>query len=283
MNSTRTAIRNVVVSLLVLFLCVMTTILLHAILPAKVSEASLDGALVRRFGFPMIATLYFAVLYAQCTLVLFGFRKNLADDRIRTGLLIGTSYALLYMIGMQEIIIDSGSLTAWDKDYVIYQLLIGLGDAIPVILLNLIICMLLCCRGEKAERRVEDGMFLNAVVFAVVVGTLRLLESKANVIHNCYAAYPWPVSAWGYALGLTFGISYGLVGKITRKRNSLMLVGLGINWIVFNSFIGVIKKGALVDALLRGVLDIGAVAISILAIGWLARLHAKRNKAAASG
>lgn len=281
MNSTRTTIRNVVVSLLVLLLCVMTTILLHAILPAKVSEASLDGALVRRFGFPMIATLYFAVLYAQCTLVLFGFRKDLADGRARTGLLIGTSYALLYMAGMQEIIIDAGSLQVWNKDYVIYQLLIGLGDAIPVILLNVIICRLLCGRGEKAERRVDTGALLNAMVFAVIVGTLRLLESKADVIQNCYSAYPWPVSVWGYALGLAFGISYGLIGNITGKRNSFMLLGLGVNWIIFNSFIGVIKKGALLDALLRGVLDIGAVALSILATGWLARKYAKRNEVAA--
>jgi len=50
-----------------------------------------------------------------------------------------------------------------------------------------------------------------------------------------------------------------------------MVWGLVINWIIFNSFIGLIKDGALLDALLRSTLDGIVIACIVWAIRGITR------------
>lgn len=57
-----------------------------------------------------------------------------------------------------------------------------------------------------------------------------------------------------------------------RKREiHILILSLGINWIWFNQFIGLIYKGMWVKMLLRGVSDVFAIYIFCRIAVWLQR------------
>ena len=77
-------------------------------------------------------------------------------------------------------------------------------------------------------------------------------------------------------MGTTFGLLYGILGTILRRRALskilLYLATIGVQWILFNSFIGLIFKDAMGQALLRGSIDVIAMAFaSTLTELWSAR------------
>jgi hypothetical protein len=43
-----------------------------------------------------------------------------------------------------------------------------------------------------------------------------------------------------------------------------MLYGLGLNWLIFNAFIGLVFSGMMGDALFRSVIDVAAVGLAML-------------------
>ena len=59
--------------------------------------------------------------------------------KIQIGILFGIAYAMIYLLGMQEIIVDYSPFSTWGLDFIKYQFLIGIGDGIPAFLLCLII------------------------------------------------------------------------------------------------------------------------------------------------
>ena len=97
----------------------------------------------------------------------------------------------------------------------------------------------------------------------LTVGTVRWAVSALGIIQNCLAEYPTAVVAWGYLLGLGFGIGYVLLRRTNQAVNAVVIFGVGLNWLVFNSFIGLVFSGTMADALLRGAIDAFALGLSI--------------------
>jgi hypothetical protein len=170
------------------------------------------------------------------------------------GFYLGLAYALLYIVGMQELVIDVSPFEEWSVDFVVYQFYMGLGDAIPVIILCSAIGRIVKRRpnGDMHEKRVSR---YSPLLFAIVIGTERTLISLAGLIHNTINVYPLQVILWNYALGCTIGICYMILRKHYSNNEKLMIFGISFNWIIFNMFIGLIKKGAMFDSLLRSVID----------------------------
>jgi hypothetical protein len=250
-------------------ICTAIAIIVHAVLPEKVDEALLDGALVLRFGFPLVAVAYFLVLFAQCSATVTASWPTARPRTLRYGLKLGPAFAVMYMIGMQEIMVDTSPFLAWGWDYVVYQAIIGLGDAIPVIILCAVVGTLL------AEERTPDGGghrggVAALLVITLTVGTVRWLVSALGIIQSGLTEYPVAVVAWGYLLGLGFGISYLLVTRINSAGRAVMLYGLGLNWLIFNAFIGLVFAGKMGDALLRSAIDVAAVGLAMVLLAKLA-------------
>jgi hypothetical protein len=258
--------RRHLLSLAAMLACAALTIVAHAVLPAKVDPDLLDGLLVRKLGFPIVAVFYFILLYAHCGLVINLNRTTIRRSRIRSGLLLGSAFALLYMVGMQEIMLDASPFAEWGLDFVAYQSLMGLGDAIPVIILCVAVSVLVGRRGRH-EAPVHAGPVtatLTAVLaFTLVMGSSRMLWSYLGVIDSYVLEYAAPVIAWGFALGCVFGVGWLLLERAYVRSAAVMLYGLGLNWVIFNAFMGLVKSGTMLDALTRSLLDVLAMAIAV--------------------
>jgi hypothetical protein len=249
--------------------CAAVAIVVHAVLPEKVDEALLDGALVLRFGFPLVAVAYFLILFAQCAATVTASWSTAQTSALRYGLMLGPAFAVLYMIGMQEIMVDTSPFPAWGSDYVVYQAVIGLGDAAPVIILCAVVGALLA--GERAfAGRGHQGDLVAVLVMTLTVGTVRWLVSALDIIRSSLAEYPIAVTAWGYLLGLGFGICYVLVTRANSAGRAVMLYGVGLNWLIFNAFIGLVFAGMMGDALLRSAIDIAAVGSAMVLLAKVA-------------
>lgn len=248
---------------LTIIVCAVVAIGVHAALPAKVDAALLDGLLVLRFGFPAVAVAYFLILFAQCSLSVAVSWPTAQSHPLRHGLTLGLAFAVMYVIGMQEIMVDNSPFPVWGSDFVIYQTIIGLGDAIPVIILCAITGALLT-NGHAPTAVRQRGRLVAIVAITLTVGTVRWVVSALDMIQTCLAEYPMAVVAWGYLLGLGFGMAYALLERTNRAVNAVVIYGVGLDWVIFNSFIGVVFHGMMVDALLRSAIDIAALGLSIM-------------------
>ncbi len=263
MKSTVKPLSKILLSMLTITVFALVAIILHAALPAKVDESLLDGLLVKKYGFPVVAVAYFLVLFTHCTAVLILNRNKLISSDLKSEINFGLSFSLIYMIGMQEIVLGASPIPEWGTAFVYYQLLMGIGDAIPAILLCLFVGKMFF-RGQKNDGMTKENEVVFTVLsFIVLIGTVRLIASYSGVIKSDILDYPIPVVIWGYILGFVFGMVYLLVASTTIAKIKTMFLGIGINWMIFNSFIGLIRKDALVDALLRSVIDLSSIFIAI--------------------
>jgi hypothetical protein len=242
--------------------CAVIAIVVHAVLPEKVDEALLDGVLVLQFGFPAVAVAYFLILFAQCSVSVVVSSPTAQTRPLRHGLTLGLAFAVMYMIGMQEIMVDTSPFAAWGSDFVAYQAIIGLGDAIPVILLCAVTGALLA-DGRTLVAFGSRRSLVGMLVMTLTVGTVRWLVSALGIIQSGLAEYPIAVVGWGYLLGLGFGIGYLLLTRTNTAAKAVMLYGVGLNWLIFNSFIGLVFDGTIGDALLRSAIDVAAVGLSM--------------------
>ncbi len=269
MNSNKT-LKVILLSILTIVSCSLFAIIIHAMLPAKVDNSLLDGILVKNLGFPIVAILYFLLLYTHCFITIIMLQKNSYNSGYKSGSYFGFCLALLYMIGMQEIMLSVSPFDTWGLEFIIYQIFMGLGDAIPVIILCSIAGRFVKNHYKKSSNLVTNKI-VTIFIFTIIVGTTRTIFSQTNVIENYMDSYPIAVTIWNYAFGFIIGIIHFVLRNNYKEPEKYMIWGLVINWIIFNSFIGLIKDGALIDALLRSILD-GAVVVSIL---WVIREKTK--------
>lgn len=248
---------------LTVVVCAAVAIAVHAALPAKVDEALLDGVLVLRFGFPAVAVAYFLVLFAQCSVTVAVSWPAARPHPVRHGLALGLAFAALYVIGMQEIMVDKSPFPAWGWDFVLHQSIIGLGDSIPVILLCAVTGALLS-HGHAPDAVRRRGRLAAILAITLTVGSVRWGASALGIIQSGLAEYPAAVVAWGYLLGLGFAMACAMLTGGNRAVNVVAICGVGLNWVLFNSFIGVVFSGMMADALLRSAIDVAALGLVLL-------------------
>lgn len=249
----------------IIAICTLLTIVAHGILPAKVDINRLDSIIVKEIGFPIVAILYFIILYTQCVLTIIAFKKNSTQKGLKSGMYIGIAFASIYLIGMQEIVLNVSPYDKWNIDFVIYQFFMGIGDGIPVFILCSFISKIVITSFTKKDlKRIKTGYVLTA--FTVFIGTVRTIITMIGIIQNSFSEYPMEVIIWNYAFGCVIGICYIILYKIYNETKYIMLCGIVPNWIIFNMFIGLIKSGAMIDALLRSIIDSIAILIIVTII-----------------
>ncbi|MCL2764668.1 MAG: hypothetical protein FWD40_05245 [Treponema sp.] len=235
----------------------------HALFPAEVNDGDFDSIFVKALGFPVVATLYFLILFAHCTAVTiyFGNRSAIKISGVKIGFRFGLSFALIYMIGMQEIVVEASPVSYWGFDFVKYQFFMGLADALPVLFLCLIIGYI---NISKKEEHIYKNNILNNIIFifiiAITILITRIIGYKTGIINNNFSQYPVPCIVWTLLFGFLLGFIYVYIEpffKNMKYRNvNIIFLTIGINWIIFNSFIGLIFKGVMPQMLLRSTVDI---------------------------
>ena len=275
------------------FVCVILAavlaILVHA-LPgsdAGAVEEAFDSGAVQLAGFPVVASAYFVILYLQILLVIQHYRKTSPLSKKQTGLRFGAAFGLIYLIGMQEVMLSASPYQTYGIDFIVYEIFMGLGDAIPAFALCFTISTMYVgglhrdtpLANRENDLTIRDAKRKIFIVMLVAAGFFlqRMTGYMIGYIESDIQSCPLPILIWTLLFGLTFGIAYIMLEPIysvydERKREiHILILSLGINWIWFNLFIGLIYKGMWVKMLLRGVSDVFAIYIFYRIAVWLQR------------
>ncbi len=275
-NGKASKTRIVLIYILTLIFSAAFAIFVHAIFPASVEVDKLDGFLVRVLGFQVVAVGYFLLLYIQCTAAVRYVTRRAGVSNLQAGVRMGISFALVYLIGMQEVLVGSSPFTAYGLEYIRYEFFMGLGDAIPVFALCIIIALF--TKKNKGGTAIagemgRSGSMLTVIIIAAGFLIERTIGYETGIVlseHNTSTVpcYIW-TAVFGIVLGCIFVELYPVWGSGRKWINIPVKFALvvGVNWIIFNSFIGMILKGVMSQMLLRSGLDVAVLfAASCIAV-----------------
>ena len=267
---------EIFISMLTILCSVFLTIVLHAILPASANVQLFNSTLVMFFGFPAIAVCYFLVLYAQCAVTVRYVCNKTKISNMFTGVRFGLSFALIYLFGMQEVVIESSPFNSYGFEFVKYQFFMGIGDAIPVFLLCMAIALFTIANHSKKNtfqsiKRVERIGAVAAITITFMIE--RIVGYKTGIIQSNCNIYALPCYIWTLTFGVILGYVYIIVYPTLFSKEKWtsvpirLLFTIGLNWIIFNSFMGLITKDAMSDSLLRSGSDVVSLFIATCIIG----------------
>lgn len=255
----------IVINAIAIVLATALAIVFHAVLPAPVEGLDFDSALVRLVGFPVVAVSYFVLLFAHCAIVLQTFGRRSDLPKLEVGWRFGLAFALLYLVGMQEVVVDASPFEAWGLEFVVYQFFMGVGDAVPVFAL----CMVLAYATLAPGRRATSGTTASTrqaiaivAVIALAFFVQRTIGHTTGLVHSNVASYPVQTHLWTALFGAVLGCVYVVLYPVFSRRHGpvalsvrLVLLTIGVNWMLFNSFIGLLFSGVMPQMLLRSGLD----------------------------
>jgi len=265
----------ILINAIVIPLAAAVAIVAHAVLPAPVDELMFDSSLVQLFGFPIVAVSYFLILFLHCAIVVQAFGRRAHLPRLETGFRFGVAFAILYLIGMQEIAVEASPFAAWGLEYVVYQFFMGVGDALPVLLLCTVLAYATLSRREGATSMNTSSAREQFAIVALIASTFfvqRTIAYTTGIVESDIGRYPVETLLWTALFGAGLGCAYVvLYPMFVRPHGPTMIsvevsvLTIGINWILFNSFIGLIFSGLMPQMLLRSGLDVAVLFLTSLA------------------
>ncbi|TVP83008.1 MAG: hypothetical protein EA344_10390 [Alkalicoccus sp.] len=246
---------------------VFLAIILHAVVPGSgdLNEAEFDSAFVHLLGFAPVAVSYFVILFLHCVIVMrcFGNRASLPGMQI--GFRFGIVFAALYMVGMQEVVVEASPFNEWGAGFVNFQLYMGISDALPALLLCLgVAYFTLSSKNTPGTRQVlTPAEKIKAVsLVTVTFFTARAIGYETGILASNVNTFPVPAYLWTAVFGLVLGVCYTVLYPVfAGGRNKSLLsfklavLTIGMNWMLFNSFIGLIFSETMSGMLLRSGLD----------------------------
>ncbi len=264
-----------IVSAISIIFAVAITIIIHAVMPAGVNEEFLDSVFVKLIGFPIISVLYFILLFSHCTIVMRYFGNDSILPKMQIGLRFGLAFAILYFFGMQEVLVEASPFEEWGFAFVSYQFFMGAGDFIPVLLLCVSIAYLILnnTNASSPVKTLNRSEKIKTVIFITGVFVIeRLIGYETGIILSNHNTYPVPCYIWTIVFGIVLGCSYVTLYPVYFKNQNklslsfkLAVLTIGANWIIFNSFIGLIFSGYMLQMLLRSSID--TVVLFLASIG----------------
>ncbi|TVR90165.1 MAG: hypothetical protein EA416_11650 [Trueperaceae bacterium] len=271
-----TSIRVIVISAVTIVLATALAIVSHAVLPAPVDDLDFDSALVRLVGFPVVAVSYFLLLFAHCAIVLQTFGRRSGLPKLEVGWRFGLAFALLYLVGMQEVVVDASPFEAWGREFVVYQFFMGAGDAVPVFALCMVLAYLTLAPGRRAASArtasTREAIAIVAVI-ALAFFVQRTIGHTTGLVHSNIESYPVQTHLWTALFGAVLGCVYVVLYPVFSRRDGpvarsirLVLLTIGINWLLFNSFIGLLFSGVMPQMLLRSGLDTAVVFVASIVV-----------------
>ncbi len=266
----------IITSILTILFSAAFAMAVHAILPASVDAGKFDSVLVMLWGFPVVASIYFLVLYTQCTLAVRFTCMTTETSNLQTGIRLGLCFALIYLLGMQEVMVESSPFTTYGGEFVKYQFFMGLGDAIPVFILCIVIA-LFTVKPDAGKTQVNNMKTSEKLYAISIIAVAFLLERTAGyetgIIQSASDTYPVSCYIWTALFGMMLGYIYTILYPVLWDENRwlqtpirLILV-VGLNWIIFNSFMGLIIKGTMAEVLVRSGLDVMVLFMAACILG----------------
>jgi hypothetical protein len=263
-----------------------TAIFFHAIFPGgeELDSVNFDGLIARNIGFQLTAILYFVLLFLHCVFVMQYFGKKADMSKIQIGLRFGIVFALIYFFGMQEVVVEASPFEKWGIDFVIFQFFMGLGDALPV----LIICSVISIysfqnkKNNFENKNMKKNEKIKMISLITIIFTiLRGIGYETGLIVSNVETYRIQSYLWTIIFGVVIGLSYVLLYPVFLNEQKriyrifkILVLTIGTNWLIFNSFMGMIFKNTLPQMILR----VGTDIVGIFLIVLLNELFTKKRK-----
>lgn len=260
--------RVLVINTLAIIVATAMAIIVHAIVPGAgdLNVTDFDSILVKLFGFPVVAVSYFVLLFLHCVLVMRSFGKRSSMTNTQIGFRFGIVFAAIYMVGMQEVVVEASPFNEWGLAFVNFQFFMGISDAIPALLL----CVVTAYFTLKNNNTTSTSKVLNfsekmnvVALITITIFIARAVGYETGLINSNIDTFPIPAYLWTFVFGVVLGCCYTILYPIFATGQNkyllsykLVVLTIGINWILFNSFIGLIFSGVLYQMLLRSGLDI---------------------------
>lgn len=132
----------IIVNVIAVITAAILAIMSKMLLPSDVNAQDFDSIIVLTFGFPAIAVFYFLLIYSHCAFTMQYFGRTSDYSKLQIGLRFGICFALIYFIGMQEVMVEASPFKTWGIDFLIYQFVMGIGEALVAIIMCVVISSL---------------------------------------------------------------------------------------------------------------------------------------------
>lgn len=252
-------------ALFILLACILA-ILSKIILPSEVNAQDFDSFLVTKLGFPIVASLYFVMIYSHNAIVAAKFSEKSKLSNFQCGLRTGLSFGLIYLLGMEEVVVESSPFSEWGLQFVGYQFVMGIGEAVMALLLCFCITRFVSPRKEKSEQKVVRTSVKNDALAVILITVFFFIERtilyNTGLISSDVKTYPLPTYVWTIIFGATLGFCFCLLKPLIDEEKSIKMcakvcvLAIGLCWIGFNLFIAFIFKDSLGDILIRCITDV---------------------------
>lgn len=177
---------------------------------------------------------------------------------------------------MQEVVVESSPFTTYGFEFIRYQLFMGLGDAVPAFVLCMVIALFTTKNDFKEAlfQKIKWTQRLYAIsIIAISFLIERTVAYETGIISSNCDTYMVPCYIWTALFGIVLGYVYTILYPVLFHKEKWIhipirfILIIGVNWIIFNSFIGLIMKGAMPEMLLRSGLDVTTLFIAACIIG----------------
>jgi hypothetical protein len=243
----------------IILICVVIDIALHLVtskystMPKNPNYSKLAG----QIGTEITVTLWALLAFSSAAYVFFRAQDSIIGVGIKKGIRYGSAIALLWLFAMMEGVSLFGNS-------IINEFVVGLSDAIPVLLMGILLSLLQAKKENNAPseplsfRQKLSGVFIFSLIFSCV----RYLAYFTQVINSGYQTSPFYTFLWTILMGACIGevcILFGNAGNNLSLEKRAVKFGVlifGFNWAAFLIFMPLLFSGYLTDVLIRIVLDI---------------------------
>jgi len=99
--------KKVFAAIVVIVLACALAFAAKTMLPSDVNIEDFDSVFVRRLGFEVVAAFYLVLIFTHNAVITFVFGRNTVMPNLKIGLRFGICFGLIYLFGMQEVIVEA--------------------------------------------------------------------------------------------------------------------------------------------------------------------------------
>lgn len=265
-----TKTKSVIFSVLLVILGAALAITSHILMPtpgAEVSDSGFDSIFVKSLGFVPVVTIYFLIEYTIILLQIRTFGSQSNKRWLEVAIRFSFPFSFLYLVGMQEVIVESSPFSSYGLNFIIFELFVALADVIPILLFCFIAALVILrnrpanIKSSPKNAKLSIGKTLIGIaIITALYFCERMLFDFTGVLGSDIKSYPAPTLIWTFVFGVTLAVAYFILRPLFIGKNNALasnvILSIGVNWIWFNFFIVLIMANTAAQMLLRSCTDV---------------------------
>lgn len=234
---------------------------------------------VKVLGLPLTLIVWYFIAFGSIAFIFYVYEDKLPGVKSRKGLCYGIAIGILWLWGMLEGVSLSGNP-------LINEFITGICDAIPILLMGLLLGIFTTKRNTIENKKKSfslNNILLSVFIFSTIFLVGRYFVYYTNIIKSGFRSYPYFTFIWTFLMGTCIGVTYLLLGQATKSSSPFLsaikfgVTIFGVNWLVFVIFIPFIFKGALLDFIIRIIIDTLLVILSYYVSESLEKMIVKKQ------